>query len=177
MTRNGAARFGLVVAALGAAACSQAQISLILASNGMGALLGSNTAVFAETVDFQSSGTPPLTNLIYSLNTTTLKGFGAYEGTTGDLDFTFMYDASTFRSLAPGEGSIDGTWNFSGGTGSYAHYTGGSGSLALTFLQTSSNMGLTATTFSGDLTPEPGSYLALGIGVAGLLIRRRRRNS
>jgi hypothetical protein len=167
-------RISLVTAALAIAACSQAQVGLILVSNGAGAISGS-TGIVAEGVDAQVGGFGPLSMLTYTVNTGTLMGSGTYTGTGGTLNFNLTYQASTLQFLSSTEGSIDGTWTYTGGTGTYAGKVG-SGTLALTFLMVNSSAASTGTTFAGELAPEPAPVVAMGLGVAGLLIRRRRKS-
>ena len=165
-----------MVGVLGAAASSQAQISLILASSGNGAQISSTQADITEAVFIQSPGSPALSGVAYTLNITTLAGSGFYTGTGETLDFNLQFDPNSYQNVGPSGGSIDGTWTYTGGTGGYAGFKNGSGTLALTYLLTSPTTAMTATTFQGMLaTPEPAPLAALGIGALGLLMRRRRR--
>jgi len=169
------AKLGFILAAVTAAASSQAQISLLLASSGLGGELSSTLAVVNETVYTQSPGSPTVSSLAYVVDIPTLSGVGDYLGTGGMLDFSFQLAPSSLQTSSSG-GSIDGKWIFTGGTGGYANYLDGSGTLALTYLLTSPTTAMTATTFQGMLAPEPAPCLALGLGAMGLLLRRRRKS-
>jgi len=166
------AKLSFALAAMAMAAASQAQISLLLASSGAAGEVGTS-ASFIESVYIQSPGSPALSSLVYNVSLPSLAGSGAYSGTGGTLDFNMQFVASTLQTTASG-GSIDGTWTYTGGTGGYAGFKSGSGTLALTYLLSSPTTAMTATTFQGALVPEPAPCLALGLGAMGLLVRRRR---
>ncbi len=162
------------LASIMCAALSAQATSLFLSSAGLATSSGT-TEVVSETVNTQYGGYGPLSSLNYSFDTGTLVGSGIYSGTGGTLDFSIKYNASSIVVVGPSQ-SMDGTWTYTNGTGTYAGLVGG-GTEAHTLLTLGPSLAVSGTVLSGTLNPvpEPEAYAALGIGLLGFLVKRKNR--
>jgi len=174
MRANLLIRVAFVSAALAAVACAQATINIYLASVGTATEFAPPTINTVEAVVSERGGAGPLSALTYTLDGNTLKGSGAYTDPGGDvLDFSFVLNPAS-GVIKDDSLSIDGDWSYTGGTLGYANKVGG-GTIALNFLTNGSPIAESGTLFSGQLAPEPAPFAAIGVGVIGLLARRRRK--
>ena len=165
---------------------ASAHATIILESFGTwapGGFLPGTAFTDTETVLVPPSTTAPYAPL--TSNTTLFANFAPigvafYTGAVGQsliLDLTVTDVIYSPDNLTR---SIDGFWIYGGGTGTYdpSLIAGGDGTFAIS--QTSATSP-TFPFFSGEVlvgnlyaTPEPGTYAVLGLGVVGLLVRRRR---
>ncbi len=134
------------------------------------------TAFVTETVVFQDTdiAIPALTSLSYSFARTGIyTGSGAYTNGVDTLPFTFTFTQDTPTDGFSFTQAAHGIWNTTGGAGVFAGLVG-SGVISANFhpnLHTSS-----LTEFSGTLAavPEPASYAVFGLGLVGLVRRKRK---
>ena len=96
-------------------------------------------------------------------------------GTTPADSLTFNF-VGTVYSGATDSLSASATLVSASGTGAYSMYTSGIGNLAFQLISVTGTTGLSVGTISGNVqaVPEPVSMAVLGLGVAGLLVRRRK---
>ncbi len=166
-------RASLLAAALGAALSAQA-VTILLVSQGTGQNVGPNF-VQNENVLTQIGGYGPLSTLVLTSVTgpVPIAGTGVYSGAGGTLNFSYSLTSLSVLGLSQ---SVSGTWNYTGGTGTYANQVG-SGTLAATITpKLNGAVGFdTGTVFGGSLNPvpEPASMAVLGLGAAALIRRRK----
>ena len=138
--------------------------------------VSSGTYVYTENVVYQSH--PGLGNVssfvetfVTSTNPTT--DIGIYTGTSDTLTISIAPDFVTVTDPSnPFFVSYAGTWAYVSGTGTYANLTGGG-----TYTQNTNEQDQTSdATIKGALNPvpEPASIVALGLGAAAMLRRRKR---
>ncbi|HTQ10290.1 MAG TPA: PEP-CTERM sorting domain-containing protein [Fimbriimonadaceae bacterium] len=166
-------RIGALVAVFGAVIGSAGAFSIDVISVGT-VVFGAN-AVYNENVIFQTTGTPmpDFTTDTYSIvnNPPPDPGSGLFDDGAGDtMSVTLVLNNVSGNANGV---SGDGIWNYTGGTGAYAGLTG-AGTFAFN-IDTSSSV--SNSSFIGDLepVPEPASMIALGLGIAGFVAKRRRR--
>lgn len=176
-------KISFVTASLLAAYAAQAvTLDLNLQSNGSYTQSGSTVSVvehvtlqdIVNDLDYSTVTMPSLTGLTYSFNASTGLGSGLFTNGTDSLSFNFAFQP--VPSLDPASQSVSGsaTWTLTNATGAFAPYTLGSGTLSATYSPKIRKTSLT--NFSGQIqsVPEPASMAAVGIGVAGLLRRRKK---
>ncbi len=134
-----------------------------------------NTDVDNETVFSQYNTPVNFTSLTWTLGANT----GVYTTDGGDLGFDFTFDSVDFQGVTGEYVSTFWTYDPTISTGVFANLTGGGGDFSFGIVNPDgNNVWQVNTSVIGVLTPnptpEPASFLALGIGGLALLRRRRR---
>jgi len=180
---NSFLKTSFLAAALVAAYSAQAvTLDLNLQSHGSFTQAGSIVSVvetvgIQEFVDDNTYDTvimPSLTNLNYSFNAGTGTGSGIYTNGVDSLSFDFAFSPVPSLNVPSQSVSGNANWVLTGATGAFSTFTLGSGTLSATYSPKIRKTALTS--FSGQIqsVPEPASMAAVGIGLAGLLRRRKK---
>ncbi len=172
-----------IAAALVAAFSAQAvTLDLNLQSHGSYSQAGplvsvSENVSLQDLVDdstFNTVTMPLLSHLNYSFNAGSGIGSGSYSNGVDSLSFNFMFSPVPSLNVPSGSVSGNANWVLTGATGAFSNYTIGSGTLSATYSPKIRRTALTS--FSGQIqsVPEPTSLAAIGIGIAGIMRRRKK---
>ncbi|HLK13868.1 MAG TPA: PEP-CTERM sorting domain-containing protein, partial [Fimbriimonadaceae bacterium] len=148
------------------------------APSGFGALAQTESLLYPPSTTGSFPALASLTASDQAGATFLISGLLVYADGSGDVLTLFaQFTSSTYD--ANGNLSADGFWSYIAGTGGFdpSRVGGGSGTLAVTLTNAFGSGGSSATVLAGELSPapEPGSAVAILVGCAGLLGRRRAR--
>lgn len=164
-------KFAALAATLGSAVAAHALVISVASVGGYNVV--GTTATFTESVVYQStnpaSGQFTTLTAVYDLVNKT--GTATYMNADDSQELVYDFTISGVAINNPFE-SAAGTWSYVSGKGDYANFATGLGTNTININTTDTS---SLWTTKGELVPvpEPASIAVIGVGLLGLLRRRR----